>query len=363
MTTDILNDLGFKFEIPLIHLPIGISFFTFQAISYIVDIYRGKGEVQTNPLNVGLYISLFPQLIAGPIVRYETVAIEINQRRISMSDFSEGAERFIWGLAKKILLANNMAILTDCIFGLHNDYLTMPLTWLGAIAYTLQIYFDFSGYSDMAIGLGRMFGFHFNENFNYPYISKSISEFWRRWHISLGTWFKDYVYIPLGGSRKGICRTIINLLIVWALTGLWHGANLTFLVWGLWFFGLLMIEKISNIEKKRTYGITYLYTLVAVIIGWVLFRAESFPKAFEFIQTMFSLSKFESSDLLLIYWGEMKVWLLLSCLFSFPIIQPIYKKHIKPHSIINSIILLGVTIMTVTYITKGGYNPFIYFNF
>lgn len=235
-------------------LPIGISFFTFQAISYVVDVYRGKGKVQTQFLNVGLYISLFPQLIAGPIVRYETVANEIEHRKENLNDFAVGVNRFIIGLGKKVLLANQFAVVSDTVFGnvtstgTTNSFL---LLWMGAIAYTLQIFFDFAGYSDMAIGLGRMFGFHFLENFKYPYISKSISEFWRRWHISLQTWFKDYIYIPLGGSRvNSKTRLVFNIFVVWFLTGVWHGANWTFIVWGLMYFVLLILEKFFHMDEK-----------------------------------------------------------------------------------------------------------------
>ena len=225
-----------EFAIPQVILPIGISFFTFQAMSYAIDVYRGHGKVQKNPLYVGLYVSLFPQLIAGPIVRYETVADQIENRVENWNDFTSGVTRFCVGLAKKVLISNNMAVVADAAFALiiNNDFqASLGMAWLGAISYTLQIFFDFSGYSDMAIGLGKMFGFHFEENFNYPYISKTVSEFWRRWHMSLQTWFRDYVYFPLGGSRVSKPRLIFNLFVVWALTGIWHGANWTFILWGL----------------------------------------------------------------------------------------------------------------------------------
>ena len=244
-TLGILNDLGAHFVIPGIELPIGISFFTFQALSYVLDIQRGHGQVQRSPLKVGLYISFFPQLIAGPIVKYETVADQIDHRKENWEDFSSGCARFVVGLGKKVLLANQLALVADRAFQLGGmGQLTTGFAWLGSLCYTLQIYYDFSGYSDMAIGLGKMFGFHFLENFNYPYISRSVTEFWRRWHISLSTWFRDYVYFPLGGSRvnsKG--KHIRNLFVVWLLTGIWHGANWTFIVWGLFYFVLLMLEK------------------------------------------------------------------------------------------------------------------------
>ena len=230
--------------VPEVTLPIGISFFTFQGLSYVLDVHQGQAQPQRNPLHVALYISLFPQLVAGPIVRYTTVAEEILTRRETISDFSAGAVRFLFGLAKKMLLANQLGLMADEIFAVRPEFLTVSLTWLGAIAYTGQIYFDFSGYSDMAIGLGHMFGFHFLENFNYPYLSRSVTEFWRRWHISLSTWFRDYVYIPLGGNRCSTARHIRNILVVWALTGFWHGAAWTFLAWGLYYALLLLGGKI-----------------------------------------------------------------------------------------------------------------------
>ena len=243
-----------EFTVPDVTLPIGISFFTFQAMSYVIDVYRGHGKVQKNPLQVGLYISLFPQLIAGPIVRYETIADQIENRVENLADFNAGVTRFCIGLGKKVLIANNMALIADNAFGLiiNNEFqASVGMAWLGAIAYTLQIFFDFSGYSDMAIGLGQMFGFHFEENFKYPYISSTVSEFWRRWHISLQTWFRDYVYFPLGGSRVSKPRLVLNLFVVWALTGIWHGANWTFLAWGLLYFVLLTFEKLSGLGKKN----------------------------------------------------------------------------------------------------------------
>lgn len=254
-----------------IELPLGISFFTFQAISYVVDVYRGEGALK-NPIDAGLYISFFPQLIAGPIVRYKTVAKELKDRKITWWEFCVGTKRFAIGLFKKVLLANNLSVVADTAF--HYDYseLSVAFAWVGALAFTFQIYFDFSGYSDMAIGLGRMFGFHFDENFNYPYIAKSITEFWRRWHISLGQWFRDYVYIPLGGSRAGCIRTIFNLFIVWLLTGIWHGASYHFVAWGLFYFILLVIEKyiIRPIGLKGVQVVLYSgVTKVCVVIGWV----------------------------------------------------------------------------------------------
>lgn len=260
-----------------ITLPIGISFYTFQAMSYVLDVYRQRGRAQKNPLNVALYIAFFPQLIAGPIVRYETIAEQIENRKETFDDFCAGFERFMIGFSKKIIIANNIAIVADEIFAANAPALLTA--WIGVIAYAFQIFFDFSGYSDMAIGMGRMFGFHFLENFNYPYISKSISEFWRRWHVSLGTWFRDYVYFPLGGSRVATKRRLVlNLFVVWFLTGIWHGANWTFMLWGVMYFVLITAEKLTNFPSKIK-GLGHIYTLFFVLIGWVIFRADSLAAA------------------------------------------------------------------------------------
>ncbi len=345
-------------RVPIINLPIGISFFTFQSISYVIDIYRHHGEVQRNPLNVGLYISFFPQLIAGPIVRYETIAAEINNRKVTWNDFTDGVERFIIGLGKKVLLANNFAVIADHIFSLLPEYLDLPLAWLGAISYTLQIFFDFSGYSDMAIGLGRMFGFHFLENFNYPYISRSVSEFWRRWHISLGSWFRDYVYIPLGGNRVAKPLVYRNLFVVWLLTGIWHGANWTFIVWGLMYFVLLAFEKFTELEKRNFHILGHVYTLFFVVVGWVIFRSETLTDAWNYLHVMFTPSIPNSSPLFLFYISEYKWWLLCGLFFSIPIVN-----RSKLHPVINSIWCIVIFFLCLVYITKGGYNPFIYFNF
>ena len=275
-TLGILNSLGAHFVIPGIELPIGISFFTFQALSYVLDVHRGRGQVQKSPLKVGLYISFFPQLIAGPIVKYETVADQIDNRQESWDDFAAGCARFIAGLGKKVLIANQVAVVADRAFNLGNGELSASFAWLGAICYTLQIYYDFSGYSDMAIGLGKMFGFHFLENFNYPYISKSITEFWRRWHISLSACFRDYVYFPLGGSRvSSKWKHIRNLFVVWLLTGVWHGANWTFIVWGLLYFVLLVLEKYGHLGRGWPVWLNWLFTLLMVNFAWVIFRADS----------------------------------------------------------------------------------------
>lgn len=358
------------FTVPKIALPIGISFFTFQAISYVIDIYREKGSVQKNPLNVGLYISFFPQLVAGPIVRYETVAEEILNRKETLQDISDGINRFMVGMAKKVLLANNLALVADKAFKLSGqDDLSLSMAWLGAICYTLQIYYDFSGYSDMAIGLGKMFGFHFNENFNYPYISKSVSEFWRRWHISLGTWFRDYVYIPLGGSRVNTkLRLYTNLFVVWALTGLWHGANWTFICWGLMYFVILSIEKSTGIDKRKDHiWLRHFYTMFLVIIGWVLFRADNITEAVNYLGTMFIPGTNGIFDAeFLVCTKEYAAFLFFGILFARPFSKKLGKTKFAKSCLGQGLYIFGITFLflgVIAYLVKGAYNPFIYFNF
>ncbi|MGL4484538.1 MAG: MBOAT family O-acyltransferase, partial [Anaerovoracaceae bacterium] len=377
-----LFTVGFK--ITNIALPIGISFFTFQAISYIVDVYRKDGKAQKSLINVGLYIAFFPQLIAGPIVRYNTIADQIENRRETIDDFVSGFCRFIVGLGKKVLLANSMAIVADYAFNFANEEpLSVSLAWLGAIAYTFQIFFDFSGYSDMAIGLGRMFGFNFLENFNYPYVSKSATEFWRRWHMSLGTWFRDYIYIPLGGSRVKAGRHILNLFIVWLLTGVWHGANWTFVIWGLLYFVLLVFEKYSNFEKTigKIPVLPNIYAMFFVIMGWVIFRAESLPDAVSYMKAMFSIGEVELvSNGFRLYFRQYAVYIAACIIASVPIIKNLvsgtwsfksdcsdlrWTADTRPAviDILFGILLFLIFIVSVSFIVKGSYNPFIYFNF
>lgn len=369
-TVENINSIaGLHLSVPNIVLPIGISFFTFQAMSYVIDVYREKGEAQKNPLNVGLYISFFPQLIAGPIVRYETVAYQIKHRKETFDKFSEGVCRFIMGLAKKVLLANTMGVIADYSFDMPHSELTVVMSWVGALAYTFQIFFDFSGYSDMAIGLGKMFGFDFLENFDYPYISKSISEFWRRWHISLGTWFRDYVYFPLGGSRvKSKARLVFNLFVVWSLTGIWHGANWTFLCWGLMYFVLIAVEKLIGWEKKnpnKMRVLKHIYTLFFVVMGWVLFRAESLTDAFSYMGTMFGGGEL-INDSTIYYALNYIVYFVFAILISTPIFKKISEKVNGNNPVIAVVTAIGLfvlLIISVSYIVKGAYNPFIYFNF
>lgn len=365
-TLENINALfGTKLDTLGIVLPIGISFFTFQAMSYVIDVYRGNGEVQKNPLNVALYISFFPQLIAGPIVRYQTIADQIRERHENFDDFTNGVYRFMMGFCKKVLIANNVAIVADGIF--ENTDNAVATAWIGAVAYTLQILFDFSGYSEMAIGMGKMFGFTFLENFDYPYISKSVSEFWRRWHISLGTWFRDYVYFPLGGSRVKKSRLVFNLFVVWLSTGIWHGANWTFILWGLLYFVILTVEKLTGFAEKLK-GFGHVYTMLLVILGWVLFRAESITDACIYIKNMFGLGGTGLvDDNTLFYLSNYKFYLIAGIICCLPIIPFIRKKfntESKPvFKFIFGILLLIAFAISLTFIIKGSYNPFIYFNF
>ena len=362
---NINNLFKINFSVKDILLPIGISFFTFQCLSYIIDVYRRKINVQKNPFYLGLYISFFPQLIAGPIVRYSTIQEQICNRCESVDMFFDGIKRFIVGLGKKVIIANTMALIADYIFNLDlgvKNISTLSV-WLGAIAYTLQIFYDFSGYSDMAIGLGKIFGFSFEENFNYPYISKSITEFWRRWHISLGTWFRDYVYIPLGGNRVKKWRLFLNLGIVWLLTGLWHGANWTFIIWGVLYFFLISFEKITdNIRNKIPIVVQYITTIFFVIIGWVLFRSSSISFAFNYIKRMFTFKNMydlKFAELLL----ENIVILLFALFFCLPIMKKVSESKNRIVLILYHFSLVVVFIISMSYIIKGSYNPFIYFNF
>lgn len=345
-----------------IALPIGISFYTFQILSYVIDVYRGNVKIQRNIVKLCVYISLFPQLIAGPIVRYEDIENQLDNRTENFNKFMEGLKRFVYGLGKKVLIANNMALIATTI------YETVPsngtvLLWLAAIGYALQIYFDFSGYSDMAIGLGKMFGFEFMENFNYPYIATSITDFWRRWHISLSTWFKDYVYIPLGGNRVSKLKWIRNILIVWGLTGLWHGANWNFILWGIYYAILLISEKIvlkKYIEKLPKW-LKHSYTLLLVTIGWIIFRTESINQIIMILKNMFIYSPSHIVQYILESW-DLKVGLL----FLIPAIilsTPAISKRIKKAYIMNNIVVGMVLILSVIQLLIQTYNPFIYFNF
>lgn len=371
-----INRLGFHLPLQNIALPLGISFFTFQAMSYVVDVYRGTVSVQKYPQNVGLYVSFFPQLVAGPIVRYQTIADQIDNRKESFNDFSEGVRRFIIGFSKKIILSNNMALVADAVFAASDSRRSVVYAWMGALAYSFQILFDFSGYSDMAIGIGKMFGFHFLENFDYPYISVSVSEFWRRWHMSLGQWFRDYVYFPLGGSRvKSKKRLLFNLFIVWGLTGIWHGASWNFVLWGLMYFVLISFEKLTGWPncfhyrwQKQLYRI---FTLLSVMIGWVLFRSADLQSAIGFLRSMLGTTgNTFLCDMVFRTCQQYRFFFLASCLCSTPFFR-FLKKHITEKSstmlhIVNTLsipVYLLMLFWSISYIMIGSHNPFIYFNF
>ena len=363
VSENISNLLHISNVVPSIALPIGISFFTFQAMSYIIDIYKEKRQSQKNPLFVGLYIAFFPQLIAGPIVRYETIADQIQNRKESFDLFADGIIRFVFGLGKKVVLANSFAIIADSAFNMTTPSFSMA--WLGAVAYSLQILFDFSGYSDMAIGLGKMFGFQFDENFDKPYLATSISDFWRRWHISMGTWFRDYVYFPLGGSRVKKTRMLFNLFVVWLLTGLWHGANWTFIIWGLFYFVFIAIEKFAKTEKRNIPKVIgHIYTLLLVLVGWVLFRSESITNALIYLKSMVLISG-DDWETTSIYLVDSWAVLLIGVLACLPLKDWIWKriKNNNVKIVLKSVLIFVIFIVSVTYVIKGTYNPFIYFNF
>lgn len=350
-------------------LPIGISFFTFQGISYLIDVYRKETSLQRNILHLGLYISFFPQLIAGPIVRYHDIAKQIKKRSIPISLFTEGIIRFIRGLAKKVLLANNAALIADQVFSIPVDEISTGSAWIGILCYTIQIYFDFSGYSDMAIGLGKMFGFNFRENFNYPYISVSIQDFWRRWHISLSTWFRDYLYIPLGGNRKGGTKTYRNLIIVFFITGLWHGASWNFIFWGLFHGCFLILErsKIIKVNRWPTF-MQHTYVLIVVIIGWVFFRVETMAEAFVYLKNMIGITSGNNLSALIYINYYSITMILFAVIFSMPIRRKINTiiSGIIPHSVIKTSIYcfyITLFLLSIVELAQTSYNPFIYFRF
>ena len=349
-------------------LPIGISFYTFQILSYVIDVYKKEVVAQRSIINLGAYVTMFPQLIAGPIVRYQTIAKELTERKEHVDDIAEGLRRFIIGLGKKIIIANQMAIIADKV------YLSIPLhdlntmfAWIGTIAFALQIYYDFSGYSDMAIGLGKMFGFHFVENFNYPYIATSITDFWRRWHISLSSWFRDYVYIPLGGSRCSKARWMLNIMIVWSLTGLWHGASYNFILWGLYYGVLLMMEKLffkKYLDKLK--GINYIITMLIVLVGWVFFNSSSVDQIIYMIRNLFG---FNGSFSLILLNNQGILYLLPYMLIAIigmgPWINQLFIK-IRNNTIgftIYDIYLVVILVVCLIFLINDSYNPFIYFRF
>jgi len=373
-TLETINLFGLNLPLTGITLPIGISFFTFQALSYVLDVAMGKAQVQRSPLALGLYVSFFPQLIAGPIVKYADVAWQIGKRRESWDSFSQGTTRFLTGFAKKVLIANQMAAVADRVFSLDAGNLSAPLAWLGSICYSFQIYYDFSGYSDMAIGLGLMFGFQFRENFRHPYAARSVTDFWRRWHISLSTWFRDYVYIPLGGNRAGRRTQARNLFVVWLLTGLWHGANWTFIAWGLFYFALLCLEKFSPWPRRCPALLYRAFTLLMVNFLWMLFRCDSLSHAGAYLSAMLGAGgTAEQTGQCVLYLRENAVILLCAALFATPAAQKLKAavdalrgKKLDLSLVWDTAYALGLTAlaaMSVSCLVKGTYNPFIYFNF
>ncbi len=369
----ILKLINFN-EIPKknIILPLGISFFTFQQMSLLWDVYRDKKTEKSNLLDISLYISLFPQLIAGPIVRYNDIINQIKNRIETLELFRSGVQKFIIGLFKKIIFANTFGSVADTIMDSQIDNISTPVAWLGIISYSFQIYFDFSGYSDMAIGLGRMFGFRILENFNFPYISKSITEFWRRWHISLSSWFRDYVYIPLGGNRNGIYRTYFNLFAVFLLTGFWHGATWSFIFWGLFHGLFITTEKIglNKILNKIPKIFSWIYTILVVIIGWVLFRIEILQNAFDYIKKMFGFGISTNDNFFSYINKELIIIMILATISSTTFFEKINLKLIKNgfvntniYKIITNFIFIFMFLYSIIYINSGSYNPFIYFRF
>lgn len=367
----ILNSI-FKSNINKINLvlPIGISFYTFQILSYVIDLYRGNVKVQKNYFRLLLYVSFFPQLIAGPIVRYETVENEIGNRKTTIEGFIFGFKRFIWGLGKKVIIANNVAYFCDYVYSNYTLY-GSGILWVASICYTLQIYFDFSGYSDMAIGLGKMFGFNFLENFNYPYIAKSITDFWRKWHISLSSFFRDYVYIPLGGNRVSKTKLIRNIFIVWTLTGIWHGASYNFILWGLYYALILLVEKLflSKYLEKLPNIVKLLYSLLLINIGWVIFRIENLSDLLQILNNLFIFK--ESNWLELFKANAMLIvsipYIFIGIVFSTPIDKWFHNKVEKSDSILLTLIedlILGIVFgYSIMLLVSNSYNPFIYFRF
>ena len=376
-TNFVLGKLShFQFSNPDVHLPIGISFFTFQAISYIVDVYRRDVAAQKNFINFSMYKTLFPQLIAGPIVRYKDISKQVTDRTVTYDSFSIGIQRFVIGLAKKVLIANVVGTLADSLFAAPASELSFGIAWLGVICYSIQIFFDFSGYSDMAIGLGKMIGFDFLENFDYPYISKSIREFWRRWHISLSSWFRDYLYIPLGGNRMGTARNYANLFFVFLLCGLWHGASWLFVIWGCWYGLFLVLERafLGKLLEDIHPFFQHIYALLVIMVGWVFFRADTFPHALVILQNMFGLNGISLTGTFDLVNMKVLVAIIFGIILSTPLLdkakyvlskkslfsQPIFLKIVSESYRVSILLLF---ILCAVVISSSTYNPFIYFRF
>lgn len=366
--TNVNAIFGSSFDLLNIALPIGISFYTFQAMSYTIDVYRNDVRVQKNLIDFGMYITMFPQLIAGPIVRYADVQDQLADRSVTTADFSEGIMRFVVGLGKKVLLANQMGAVWSDIYALGGDVSAL-MAWTGAIAYTFQIYFDFSGYSDMAIGLGRMFGFKFPENFRYPYQSVSITDFWRRWHITLSTWFKEYLYIPLGGNRRGLARQALNLLIVWSLTGFWHGAGWNFVMWGLYYFVILFIEKLFLLKAldKLPKFFRHVYALVLIIIGWVIFASDDVSVLLPYLGSMFGANgAIGGMDVYTLL--TKAVLLIICCIASTELPKKLFLSaagamNEKAAFTLKSVLTIALLALSMILLIGDSYNPFLYFRF
>lgn len=366
--TNVNAIFGSSFDLLNIALPIGISFYTFQAMSYTIDVYRDDVRVQKNLIDFGMYITMFPQLIAGPIVRYADVQDQLAERSVTTADFSEGVMRFVVGLGKKVLLANQMGAVWSEIYALGGDVSAL-MAWTGAIAYTFQIYFDFSGYSDMAIGLGRMFGFKFPENFRYPYQSVSITDFWRRWHITLSTWFKEYLYIPLGGNRRGLARQALNLLIVWSLTGFWHGAGWNFVMWGLYYFVILFIEKLFLLKAldKLPKFFRHVYELLLIIIGWVIFASDDVSVLLPYLGSMFGANgAIGGMDVYTLL--TKAVLLIICCIASTELPKKLFLSaagamNEKAAFTLKSVLTIALLALSMILLIGDSYNPFLYFRF
>lgn len=367
----VLNSLNavLPVEIPFqeVALPVGISFYTFQILSYIIDVYRGNVPVQKNLMDFALYVTMFPQLIAGPIVKYAEIDEQLHVREENWGRFGEGVMYFIRGLAKKVLLANTVGMIYTNVSGMAPEDVSVVTAWLGCLAYTFQIYFDFSGYSDMAVGLGKMFGFEFPWNFNYPYIAQSVTEFWRRWHISLSSWFREYVYIPMGGNRVPVPKHIRNLLVVWLLTGLWHGAAWNFVAWGLYYGVILIFEKyfFHRVLDKLPEVLRHIYSLVLVMVGWVLFFSPSFAGALEYLKLMFGAGGhgFMDGEALYLLISNLGLWV-IAIVSSTPLVYGVYERYVgRRKPVADVVIYAGMFLLCVAYLVTETYNPFLYFRF
>ena len=367
----VLNSLNavLPVEIPFqeVALPVGISFYTFQILSYIIDVYWGNVPVQKNLMDFALYVTMFPQLIAGPIVKYAEIDEQLHVREENWGRFGEGVMYFIRGLAKKVLLANTVGMIYTNVSGMAPEDVSVVTAWLGCLAYTFQIYFDFSGYSDMAVGLGKMFGFEFPWNFNYPYIAQSVTEFWRRWHISLSSWFREYVYIPLGGNRVPVPKHIRNLLVVWLLTGLWHGAAWNFVAWGLYYGVILIFEKyfFHRVLDKLPEVLRHIYSLVLVMVGWVLFFSPSFAGALEYLKLMFGAGGhgFMDGEALYLLISNLGLWV-IAIVSSTPLVYGVYERYVgRRKPVADVVIYAGMFLLCVAYLVTETYNPFLYFRF